>query len=506
MEIAASSTPYNLKPVSWYRNEGMSDLYFFEYSILADAWLDKFHDMGRIHKIICKFLDTRIVISRKKLISVFRGAYKTTVLLGFVLWLFVHSIVRKKPISVCYNTATKENAAAFMDDFREMIRECQALHEIYPEIPTDPAAYRRWSSFKVEYKWFKFHVASLDTKQVSRHYTIIINDDLVNDDNAFSDTEREKIKRKWKFQKSIITKYRKFKVGLEIDVGTPFHSRDLMGTLINRIKTYDKLLIPYAIRSDGTPADLHERDGKLTFPEMFTWEDFDDIYEEQGQAIFASQYKLKVVEEGDKLCDEEDLRYWDFPPTSYVRIMVIDPGGTEQGANTPTGITICDFDSHGLIYVMYAAQHWISPFELIKKIEELKEAYDPDDTYVEKEKYSITIADTVQHYAPRLNFSFVEPKNEPKPKRIHRLKQYFDTGRILLRKGMKDLETQLLDYPDCQNKDILDSLAYQIIVADFPKKGIHQDREHKIEKGFEEELEIIAAQGGALREYHDAIF
>jgi len=483
------SSLFDYHDLDWYR-ESCRELYFFCLGVLSTAFLDKFNNFGMLHKWMCDWIEVKKNPTRKKFISVFRGSFKTTVLLGYCVWLFVWHLVQKKPISICYNTATKENAEAFMEEFREILRECQLLRDIFPEVP-HPASgkYRKWSKYKVEYKWVKFHVASLDTRQVSRHYTVIINDDLVNDDNAFSDKERATILRKWKFQKSIITKYRKFKIGLELDVGTPFHHADLMSYMTRKIKTYDKFIMPYAVAEDGKVADLDKRNGHLTLPEMFCWEDFEDKRQEQGKSIFGSQYELRIVDETDKLCDEEWLRYWRFLPENRIRHMTIDPAGVEHKESSATGITIVDWDEAGTMYILYAQKHWVTPMKLIGLISRLQHDYKPiDETFIEKEKYSITIGDTMEHLAPRFDLSFVEHRNRPKDKRIYKLKQHLERGKVLLCQGMKELENDLLNYPDVDSSDLLDALAYQLDVADTPRKKIIPDFEPEIEEGFEEEM------------------
>ena len=500
--------PFELKPHKWWLTK-CRDLHFFCKHVLSKAWLDKFHDFGILHRMLCDFLMFSKTPSTKKLISIFRLAYKTTTLLGYVVWLFCWHLAMGKSMSIVYNTATKENANAFMEDFRQTLLECKFLHAIFPMLPTNAKKYRKWSAYRVEYKWVKFHVASLDTKQVSRHYNIIINDDLVNDDNAFSEKERDTIKRKWKFQKSIIEKYvKKTGSGFEIDVGTPYHPKDLMSWLIKDTKTYDKFLMPYAIKDDGTVADLKKRNGYLTMPEVYAWEDFDEKRHEQGKSIFASQYELRVLEEADKLCDEAWLKYWKFLPERYYRIMVIDPAGVKEGRSSSTGITICDSDQAENLYVVFADEFKISPMELIDKMRELKAIYKPDEIYIEKEKYSITIADTIEHLQQSLDFSFVENKNKGKDDRIHRLKQWFENGRILLGQNQDDLINQILEYPDCQSKDILDSLAYQIEVQYVPKSTHETEREAKpsSEEAFEDELKKIAYMEEAKRIRYDAYF
>ncbi|MCK4828757.1 hypothetical protein KA005_74185, partial [bacterium] len=118
--MTKSWNPFDLRPVSWWREQA-KDLYFFSREILSTGGIEKFLDWGVIHKHLCNFLMVSKRPSLRKLISAFRGSYKTTVLLGYVTWLFVWHIVSKKPISICYNTATKDNALLFMEEFRNYL-------------------------------------------------------------------------------------------------------------------------------------------------------------------------------------------------------------------------------------------------------------------------------------------------------------------------------------------------------------------------------------------------
>jgi len=495
MEQSAILNPSRIQTREDWREECKSIFYLCKV-VLGECWKDKFQDFGKLHEMLCNFLDLKKNPSRKKFISVFRGSYKTTVLIGYVIYLLTWALVNKKPISIVYNTATKENAEAFMEDVRETIRQGVFYRWIFPEGLPDPKdnSYKRWSMKKIEYKWVKFHVASLDTRQVSRHYQVLINDDLVNDDNAHSDVERGNIKRKWRYQKSIITRYKKHKIGLEIDVGTPFDSRDLISYITKKVKSYDKFIMPYALPDSLGRLDLEKEYGILTFPEMFVWEDYKELREEQGESIFSTQYELKCPEEGDLLCKEEWIKHWRFLPESYTRYMVIDPAGTDDKQhNCPTGIVVCDVNPAGTIFILHAGQYWITPKELIDLMDEMREFYDPDEIFVEKEKYSITIADTMEHLAPKLNFSFVMHDNQPKEKRILRLKQWFETGRILFGEGMKELENQALSYPDCNYVDMLDALAYVLKVMIPPKRGIKRSATEESEDEFEAELSRITA-------------
>jgi len=467
--------------------------------------------------MMCKFLNPTKNPSQKKFIAVFRGSYKTTVLIGFVIYMLTWALIHGEPLSICYNTATTENAENFMADVRTTIQECKLYHRIFPDgLPSQPKEYGRFTQTRIEYRTeksnIKFHVASLDVKQVSRHYIIIINDDLVNDANAFSDKERKSIMRKWRFQKSIITRHAKDKIGLEIDVGTPYHSKDLISHII-RMKSggpdaYDRFVIPYAFPLNGV-LNLDEKIGILTFPERFQWKDYQLLRLEQGASIFGTQYELKCPEESDELCKEEWVLFWTELPENYIRYMVIDPAGTQnQDENCPTGIIICDINESGTIFLVHAREYWLTPRQLIDQMTDLKKEFDPDEIYVEKEKYSITIADTMEHLAPLLNFAFVTHDNKKKPERIMRLKQWFETGRILFQKDtMNRLIDHAVTYPECDYLDMLDALAYVLKVMIPPKRGLKRNRvRDEAQDKFEAELEKIKLIQNRGRMNYDHVF
>ena len=481
-------------------------LYFFCSQVLRTAWDDKFQNFGVLQKHLCDFLQD--YKGEKLFVSVFRGSFKTTELLGFCLWVFCWAVENDEPLSVCYNTSSKDNASIFMEDFRETLRNCDLLHRIFKKVPKDDSAFLRWTSKMVEYKQVKFHVSSLETRQVMRHYTIIINDDLVNDENAFSETERKNVLRKWKLQKSILTKYRKFKVGTEIDVGTPYHHKDLVSHIMKHVHTYKKFVIPYALPESGGVLNLDNRIGILTMPEMYCWEDFQEKRAEMGPGLFGTQYELKIIDDQDKLCDESWIRKWVTLPRSYQRIMVVDPAGTEEKDAPQTGIVVCDIDPGGYIYVIYAEEHAVTPYNLIKLMERIKAQYDPDEIYMEREKYSVTIADTLEHLQSKLNFSFVDHKHRDKTARIFRLKQVIETGRLLIGEGMLTLEDRLMNYPDCP-KDLLDALAYVLQVMNPPKRSIERERNlgNDREDDFEEEMKrnFVYPRETEAR-FNDAIF
>lgn len=479
--------------------KGSNDLFYFCTVVLADAFPDKFHDWGRIQKRMCDFLTSEE--SSQKYLSAFRLSFKTTALLGFCVWNFCWSYAQGKADSLIYNTATKDNAYNFSGDFRHIIENCDLLHEVFPNIPKEASKYKSFTKNRVQLGHVKIDFASFETTLVSRHYPKWINDDLENDTNSESETERKKVIRKWRYQKAVLMKLRKKNMGLEIETGTPYHHQGL-NWLIRQMPHFSKLIIP-ALDKDHNP----------TFPELYTKEDLDDKKREMGNTLFSSQFMLRPLAAEDALCREEWLQYWEELPDLVWRSIVIDPGGSDPKINDPTAVTVVDTDEKGDMYVVHAGEYWMTSMEMAKFIVQLKDDYHPDDLRIEKDKASTVVTDTLRHLFPLLNISYVEHKHRAKGDakrrsgtRIWRLRQYYEGKRIFYHRSQKPLIDQTLEFPASERDDLLDSLAYHVDIRRVPSR----DQPNRLPSGaifrpnipkdFEEELDKLVAYANSNNE------
>ena len=469
----------DLQNRDWWRKE-CRDLYFFETAVLSYAWPDRFHDFAGIQRQMCDFLNVRVTPSRKKFLSAFRLSFKTTVLQGFFTYEFVWSLVDNRPIGMVYNTATKENSSMFNESVAYDLTQNDLLKWIFPELPKSESGYKKFTKNRIQQGHSRLEFASLDTIQVGRHAPVMVNDDLENDENALSNVMREELKRKWRYQKAILTKIKKKGLGLEIDIGTPYHFQGLIWH-IRGLSTYDKLIIPCWVEANGQKV--------VTMPEVYSVEDFEEKREEMGSAIFSAQFLLHPLPEEDALCRPDWLKYYTNLPDNTWRTMVVDPGGSDPATKDSTGISIVDTDENGDMYLVYYKKLWLTPIELMELIGTLKEEYRPDDIRIEKEKYSVTIADHFRHRFPTMNISYVEHKGREKRQRIWRLRQWLQSGRLWIRADDREAETDLLQYPHLDYDDGLDSLAYHLDFRRTPK-AIYKPRfEPKIESTFDEEFD-----------------
>ena len=461
------------------RAKASRNLFFFETALCSEAWPDRYHDFGHIQKLMCDFLQDNAY--RRKFLSAFRLSFKTTVLAGFICWLFCLYLSRDKPTAIIYNTATKDNAYNFASDVKQTLLENDYLKWVYPELPKTEGGYKKMTQQRIQHGHVRIDFASSEQSLVTRHYPIWLNDDLENDKNTEFQTGRDGLIRNWRYQKAILTKISKKKLGLEVDVGTPYHHEGLIWMIRNNPK-YKRLIIPY-----------RGKDGNLTFPELYTEEDFAEKLEDMGTYLFSCQFDLSPIAEDDAMVKEKWIRYWkDGDLLDYKwRSMVIDPGGAEAKVNDPTGITIVDTGLDGNMDVVLAEEYWLTPTGLMEMIVKLKKDYNPDDIRIEKEKYAVTVADIFQHKYPLMNISFVLHGNRPKPERIWRLRSWFEKGRIRLHKNQKKLIEQLLRYQgegSIKHDDLIDSLSYHIDIRRLPSAP----KPHFLPSGrkFEPEVEL----------------
>lgn len=494
-----------IKNREWWRSAAQ-DLTFFNSMVMPMCWDDKFHDFGEIHAKMCRHLDPYYQKNSQIWLSAHRGSGKTTQLMGFMVWWMVHAITNHVSDAMIYNTATKENAWNMSADIKHSLLNNEFLHWIYPELPRQENSWDDMTKNRIRYRHIKLDFSSLETTLVSRHYPKWLNDDLENDINAKSEYSRGELIKTWKYQKAILTKIKGRNVGIEIEVGTPYHVNGLTW-MIRKMKGFSKIEIPCYI-----DRDKHKG---VWYKELYTVEDFEQKRDVMGTSIFSAQYLLQPLSEEDALCPETWIRYWDTLPDVRWRSMVVDPGGPDSGKSDATGITICDTDEFGNIYVVYAEEHFVTPMKFCDLVVGLKERYDVDDCRIEKERFSTTVADLFRHRYPLFNISFVEHKGRSKgsasvrgDSRIWRLRQWFESKRIFIGRNQKSFQDQVLTFPQptTGRDDMIDSLAYQLDIRRIPKRKSKlilpsgREWEPSIEESFEREMDGVMAKVKSNRE------
>ncbi len=301
----------------------------------------------------------------------------------------------------------------------------------------------------------------------SRHYDVIIADDLVDEENSRTDTQREKVKTWW---------YKTLLPCCEPDgkiyvLGTRYHYMDLYGHLIkNEYK--DKHQVIPAIDPDGS----------TPWPEKFSLEWLEKKRQQMGSIIFNSQYQNDTSLMKGHIFKEEWFRYYDKEPEwdSMSFFVGCDPAATKReavlssrSANTDWWTIVVgareiddDRDPKSDIYLKEVWRGRCTKEEYLTKLREVNDHYQPVSVVIETVAAQEYLAQDAERFMPvrRVN------RTTDKVARAYWLQAFFENGQILFpEKAMASdyvewqaLIDELLLFPQAEHDDLFDGLQTMV--------------------------------------------
>lgn len=140
-----------------------------------------------------------------------------------------------------------------------------------------------------------------------------------------------------------------------------------------------------------------------------------------------------------------------------------------------TAHVVVSIDRDNNWYVRLAKRTKETETDLIKRMFETKQAFNVDKVGVEQKAFKDTLEPTVREEMNRrgIFFQIEELKGRnSKITRIESLVPRFENHKIYLRKGMEDLEDELIRFPLAKHDDLSDGLAYINDLAQKPNAKI----------------------------------
>jgi len=221
---------------------------------MRNDWLTK-----EVHLPLCNFLQSPF--PKKKLVELPRGFLKTTVASEYYpIW----RSISNPSIRVLITQNTFDNAAKKVHKIRSIFEKHELFRALYPElIPNFNSKNVRWSNECAEinrpetYEEGTFEAAGIGTKITTRHYDLIIEDDLVtaeasdlSEDEIAPNMEDVQKAIGWhKMATNLSIDYKNFE---RIHIGTRWFQEDI----INYIKTHEPGYAQYkmtVINDEGNP-------------------------------------------------------------------------------------------------------------------------------------------------------------------------------------------------------------------------------------------------------------
>lgn len=408
-----------------------------------------------------------------------RGTLKTSVVtIGFTCQIFLNY----SDWRVLLDSETSTNSSGFLGEIKghfegnDLYRN--VFHAAWGVMPDANAKDKstRWHSSAVDLACRKkarkepsIDTGGVDTTKNSRHYDIIIFDDLHSEINTKTKEQIDKVKEHWKLAYSLLDPGRP-----AIVIGTRWTHTDLYQDIIDEHASKFNIITRQAISDDGD----------LFYPTKLSGEFLAAQRERQGSYIFSCQYMNNPV-------DSETAKFrrdwfvkkrWNevegIPINWY---LTIDPGGDGDNSDW-AAFVISGMDYQSNLYVRYIVRAKMSEGQIVMKTFELAHKFDPKYIVVEAlagagSSIERTYKDKQKELGEWLRIRYIKQRVKDKKERILTLAPKYEFGHvfhIVECPQLNFLEDELVKFPKAKYDDISDAFATVLEVATPPMRNMVQ--------------------------------
>nr|UWD71719.1 MAG: Terminase [Bacteriophage sp.] len=393
----------------------------------------------------------------------------------------ITKVLRNPDIRIMIGSKTQTQASAFLKEIRTHFEQNVNLIRIFGDWKKSRDNVWNDKEFTVNRRTVIKKEATVSAlgasgAVVSKHFDIIIGDDLVGFENARTEAQR-KVLKEW-FYSSL---YPTLEPDGEIHIlGTRYSPMDLYEDLI-KSKNY-KVNVQQAITvKDGQEYSLWES--------KFSLEKLRSIREEAGLIIFNMQYQNNTELAKGKIFKYKYFKHFEEYDIDYdlnrVRVKVLDSQGVpywipvriymgadlaisedETSNNDYFVLTVIGVDKNKNVYVLdYLKERLTFNAQLNAILDYGKNKFPMVERIgVETVQYQKSLAQEIRRLSllPVVNIT----TSKDKVTRAMRRSALFENGKVWFRIGMDDLEECLLLFPEVDHDDLFDGLDFALTVAD----------------------------------------
>lgn len=393
----------------------------------------------------------------------------------------ITKVLRNPDIRIMIGSKTQTQASAFLKEIRTHFEQNVNLIRIFGDWKKSRDNVWNDKEFTVNRRTVIKKEATVSAlgasgAVVSKHFDIIIGDDLVGFENARTEAQR-KVLKEW-FYSSL---YPTLEPDGEIHIlGTRYSPMDLYEDLI-KSKNY-KVNVQQAITvKDGQEYSLWES--------KFSLEKLRSLREEAGLIIFNMQYQNNTELAKGKIFKYKYFKHFEEYDIDYdlnrVRVKVLDSQGVpywipvriymgadlaisedETSNNDYFVLTVIGVDKNKNVYVLdYLKERLTFNAQLNAILDYGKNKFPMVERIgVETVQYQKSLAQEIRRLSllPVINIQ----TSKDKVTRAMRRSALFENGKVWFRIGMDDLEECLLLFPEVDHDDLFDGLDFALTVAD----------------------------------------
>ncbi len=373
-----------------------------------------------------------------------------------------------------------------------------AMQILFPEVIPDNFKKQKWSNQSACINRSEnatestFEAAGIGGSSTSRHYDIIIEDDLIyaNKDD-FSGKElqpnQEDIDKAigWhKIGTSLLVPGKHTRIH---NTGTRWAKHDLVDYIWKNEPSYvifrrACVKIDDRVLSGETPLnDIDWRTCEPSWNEAYDLEQLLVIAAAQGPYMFATQYLLMPMSPEELLFKPRWLQWYEHKSElpeimrKFTTIDLSEWGNDSRKPNDCNAVVLtCGWCSNNHMWILGYDYGRFSPTEMIMLMAKHWRLYEPEALYPESIYYQKALAHFAREYVkmgkiPAMTIRELLPEaNKSKDLRILALEPLASCEGIHLRKDMKEFITEFSEYIPTNRlckKDLLDAAAYQVQIA-----------------------------------------
>ena len=459
------------------------------------------YDFVTAYYAVCKYITKRSVQGlHKSIISNIAGSKSTLDLaprgfgkstVGDVDYC-ITNILRNPNIRIMIGSKTQTQAEAFLKEVRTHFEQNTELLRIFGDWKKSKDNVWNDREFTVNKRTVIKKEATLTAlgasgAVISKHFDIIIGDDLVGLENARTERQRANLKE-WFYSSLFPT--------LEPDgeihiLGTRYNPLDLYEDLI---KSKDYVVnIQKAIQTVGG-------EKRSLWEDKFSLERLEEIARQSGKIIFNMQYQNDTELAKGRIFKAQYFRYYEEYKLDYdfqkAKVKVKNADGIEswipvrvyfgcdlaisERENDNNDYFVCmviGVDAERNVYVLeYIKERYSFNTQLNAIIQYGRDKYPMVERIgVETVAYQKSLAQELRRLSllPIININ----TSKDKVTRAMRRSANFENGKIWFREGMDDLEECLLLFPEVEHDDLFDGLDFACAMADNNNEIIVHSRE-----------------------------
>lgn len=407
----------------------------------------------------------------------FRGAGKSTTCTEVKV---IHLLLKNPNLRILIASKTLQNACGFLKNIKSHFETNTRLREIFGQY-YDAKRVGKWDEREIEVlprtivaKEASVTCVGVEGTVVSKHYDVIISDDLVDEDNSRTKVQRDKT-RTWFYNTLMPTleppdenvPHR----GEHHMLGTRYHYDDLYGHLIKHELKKHHQIIPAL-----------DPKGRSPWPKKYPAKWFLERRKRAGLIIFNAQYQCDTEAMKGEIFQYDycqQLAEEDWPELKSLRVfMGVDLAISEEEKADKFAIVVIGVNKDkSAYYVLDYFEDQLRFSAQTKKIIEYYKRWKPIRCGIETNQYQAAQYQTLREVDKDLRLRRTQTDKD-KITRAWKLSALFEDKRMFFRKGTQALLIEhLVLFPNHKYKDLFDALDLAVSTSKMRRRGRSQRSE-----------------------------